>query len=63
LLMKILHGFQWILYLHLQLLLMEKKPIPNVVGLVLLFLSTLAIIYLGYVQGHMSISTVYKNLQ
>jgi len=42
---------------------MDKKPLPNVVALLLIFLSTLAIIYLGYVQGHMSISTVYKNLQ
>tara|TARA_B100000085_G_scaffold135069_1_gene122969 strand:- start:194 stop:409 length:216 start_codon:yes stop_codon:yes gene_type:complete len=37
--------------------------LPNVLSLVLLFMSTLVIIYAGYIHGHMSISAVYKNLQ
>jgi len=37
--------------------------LPNVLSLVLLFISTLAIIYAGYIHGHMNISAVYRNLQ
>jgi len=42
---------------------MNKEALPNVLSLVLLFISTLAIISAGYIHGHMSISAVYKNLQ
>jgi len=38
-------------------------PLPNVLSLVLLFLSVFGIIYAGYIHGHMNISAVFKNLQ
>jgi|DEB0MinimDraft_4_1074332.scaffolds.fasta_scaffold888968_1 hypothetical protein len=40
-----------------------STPLPNVIILGLLFISTLVIIYFGYVHGNMSITAVYKNLQ
>jgi hypothetical protein len=38
-----------------------STPLPNVVSLVLLFLSTLAIIYAGYIHGNMHLITTLKN--
>jgi len=40
-----------------------STPLPNVLSLVLLFLSVFGIIYAGYIHGHMNISAVFKNLQ
>jgi len=52
----------WILYLPFRLLVMEKKPVANVASLILFFVSTLGIIYAGYIHGKMSISSVYHSL-
>ena len=40
---------------------MNKEALPNVLSLVLLFISTLAIIIAGYVHGHMDLLTTLKN--
>lgn len=39
-----------------------KPPVANVVGLVLLGILTLAIIYAGYVHGHMNLPAVYHSI-
>ena len=39
-----------------------KPPVANVVSLALLFVLTLAIIYAGYVHGHMNLSSVYHSI-
>ncbi len=42
---------------------MKPNPtIPLVLSLVACFLFAIAIIYAGYIHGHMSITTVYHNL-
>jgi len=38
-----------------------KPPVANVSSLVLLGILTLAIIYAGYVHGHMDLITTLKN--
>ena len=40
---------------------MNKEALPNVLSLVLLFISTLAIIIAGYIHGHMDLLTTLKN--
>jgi len=38
------------------------SPLPNLIATGLIFLSVFAIIFAGYIHGHMSISAVYKTL-
>jgi len=38
------------------------SPLPNLIATGLIFLSVFAIILVGYIHGHMSISAVYKTL-
>ena len=40
---------------------MNKTLLPNILMLVLLFVSTLAIIYVGYIHGNMHLLTTLKN--
>jgi hypothetical protein len=37
------------------------SPLPNVLMLILLFISTLGIIYAGYIHGNMHLLTTLKN--
>lgn len=39
----------------------DKPPIPNIIMLGVLFLSTIATIVAGYIHGNMHIETVLKN--
>ena len=41
---------------------MEVKPYPQIIALIILFILTIATIMLGYIHGHMSISSVYHSL-
>ena len=39
----------------------SSTPLPNILMLVLLFLSTIGIIYAGYIHGNMHLLTTLKN--
>ena len=38
------------------------SSLPNLIATGLIFLTVFAIIYAGYIHGHMSVSAVYKTL-
>ena len=40
----------------------EDKPYPQVIALIVVFLATIGVIFLGYKHGHMSVAAVYKSL-
>ena len=41
---------------------MNEKPYPQVIALIVVFLATIGVIFLGYKHGHMSVAAVYKSL-
>jgi len=40
----------------------DKPPVPQVIALIVVFLATIGVIFLGYIHGNMHISAVYKSL-
>jgi len=39
----------------------DKPPVPQVIALIVVFLATIGVIFLGYIHGNMHLLTTLKN--